>query len=399
MGNTENADQKQEIMTGKEYRSIFWRSFTIQSSWSFDKMMAYGYMYAIEKPLRKIYPNDDDYYAALKRHTETFNITPHVSPFLMGLGVAMEEQNAKSEDFDAESVNNVKVGLMGPLSGIGDSFFWGTFRVIAAGIGIGIAQSGSILGALVYFLIYTAIHFITKILAGKYGYKLGASFLENASENHTMEKLSYGASILGMTVIGAMVATMVSLQTTLSFTLAETETTLQSIFDQIFPGLLPLGVTFLCVFSGKGHPELCQRLSRGGDCLFCYSLFVLQRLHIPKMIHKGMLTGQSDPAGHKSIIDHRRLSVEGKAGVRFLMADAVESPHKIQMPGSAAELAVSNNMVSGRFLLRHQFGNALILHSFELIGGNGSCFIIGAGLFQFCRTKKAAHVVVTERCV
>ena len=43
MGNTENADQKQEIMTGKEYRSIFWRSFTIQSSWSFDKMMAYGY--------------------------------------------------------------------------------------------------------------------------------------------------------------------------------------------------------------------------------------------------------------------------------------------------------------------------------------------------------------------
>lgn len=42
MGNTENADQKQEIMTGKEYRSIFWRSFTIQSSWSFDKMMAYG---------------------------------------------------------------------------------------------------------------------------------------------------------------------------------------------------------------------------------------------------------------------------------------------------------------------------------------------------------------------
>ncbi len=66
--------------------------------------------------IRKIYPNDDDYYAALKRHTETFNITPHVSPFLMGLGVAMEERNAKSEDFDAESVNNVKVGLMGPLS-------------------------------------------------------------------------------------------------------------------------------------------------------------------------------------------------------------------------------------------------------------------------------------------
>lgn len=28
MGNTENADQKQEIMTGKEYRSIFWETVT-----------------------------------------------------------------------------------------------------------------------------------------------------------------------------------------------------------------------------------------------------------------------------------------------------------------------------------------------------------------------------------
>lgn len=197
--------------------------------------------------MRKIYPNDDDFYAALKRHTETFNVTPHVSPFLMTLGVAMEEENAKSETFDTSSINNVKVGLMGPMSGIGDSFFWGTFRVIAAGIGIGLAKSGNILGAVIYFLLYTAIHFITKILGGKYGYKMGTKFLENSEENHLMDKLSMGASILGMTVIGAMIGTMVSLQTTLSFTLAGTETTLQSIFDQIFPGILPLGATFLCV--------------------------------------------------------------------------------------------------------------------------------------------------------
>ena len=240
--------EKQEIMTPKDYRSIFWRSFTIQGSWSFDKMMAYGYMYSIEKPLRKIYPNDDDFYAALERHTETVNVTPHVSPFLMTLGVAMEEQNARSEDFDTASINNVKVGLMGPMSGIGDSFFWGTFRVIAAGIGIGMAQNGNVLGAVIYFLLYTAIHFITKILTAKLGYKMGVKFLENSEENHLMDKLSYGASILGMTVTGAMIGTMVALETTLSFTLSGTETTLQSIFDQIFPGLLPLGVTFLCLF-------------------------------------------------------------------------------------------------------------------------------------------------------
>ena len=113
-------NEKKEIMTPKDYRSIFWRSFTIQGSWSFDKMMAYGYMYAIEKPLRKIYPNDDDFYAALKRHTETFNVTPHVSPFLMTLGVAMEEENAKklAEKIAQISLNiSAKAGENGKLFG------------------------------------------------------------------------------------------------------------------------------------------------------------------------------------------------------------------------------------------------------------------------------------------
>ena len=152
------------LITKKDLRSVFWRSFTMQSSWSFDKMMAYGFMYSIEKPLRKIYPKDDDYFEALHRHTETFNITPHVSPFVIDLSVAMEQECAKADNFNKESINNLKVGLMGPLSGIGDSFFWGTFRVITAGIGIAFAQQGSILGALLYFFLYTAIHFLPSIL-------------------------------------------------------------------------------------------------------------------------------------------------------------------------------------------------------------------------------------------
>lgn len=235
-------------MTPAEQRSIFWRSFTIQGSWSFDKMMAYGCMYALEKSLRRIYSSDDDFYAALERHTETFNITPHVSPFVLSLAVAMEEEAAKNPDFDVKAINNLKVGLMGPLSGIGDSFFWGTFRVICAGIGIGLASTGNMMGSILYFLLYTAIHFATKILAGKLGYQLGTQFLEKSEEAHLMERLSYGASILGMTVIGAMIATMVSLSTSLTFTLGGTETALQSIFDQIFPNLLPLAATFICVW-------------------------------------------------------------------------------------------------------------------------------------------------------
>ena len=116
---TQNTDlkeaKKDAIMTPDMYRSMFLRQFTSQCSQSYDKMMAMGFMYTIQKPLRKIYPNDDDYYAALDRHTEFFNITPHVLPFVAGLTVSMEAQAAADKTFDTSSINAMKVGLMGPL--------------------------------------------------------------------------------------------------------------------------------------------------------------------------------------------------------------------------------------------------------------------------------------------
>ena len=82
------------------------------------------------------------------RHTTWFNATMHINNFIMGLVASMEKQNSEDENFDASSITAVKASLMGPLSGIGDSFFWGILRVIAAGIGISLASTGSPLGRL-----------------------------------------------------------------------------------------------------------------------------------------------------------------------------------------------------------------------------------------------------------
>lgn len=226
---------------------MFLRQFTSQCSQSYDKMMAMGFMYTIQKPLRKIYPNDDDYYAALDRHTEFFNITPHVLPFVAGLTVSMEEQAAADKNFDTSSINAMKVGLMGPLSGIGDSFYWGTFRVVAAGIGIGIASTGNPLGPIVYALIYSVINFATRIVAAHLGYDLGTKFLQQSEESNLMSRMTHAAGVLGMTVIGAMIAAQVSLSTALTFDVGGSEIVLQDLFDSIFPGLLPLLATFACV--------------------------------------------------------------------------------------------------------------------------------------------------------
>ena len=80
----------------------------------------------------------------LKRHLAIFNITPHLAPTVTGVATAMEAKASQDETFDKNAINSIKVGLMGPLSGIGDSIFWGTLRVITVGIGVSLAKDGNI---------------------------------------------------------------------------------------------------------------------------------------------------------------------------------------------------------------------------------------------------------------
>ena len=98
---------------------MFWRSLPMEFSWHYERQMHMGFCSMISAGLKKIYRNNPKGLSeALQRHLEFFNITPHVSTFVGGITLAMEEMNATQEDFDSSSINAVKAALMGPLSGI-----------------------------------------------------------------------------------------------------------------------------------------------------------------------------------------------------------------------------------------------------------------------------------------
>ena len=165
----------------------------------------------------------------------------------------MEEQNSNDENFDESSISSVKTGLMGPIAGIGDSFFWGTLKIIAAGVGVSLSAQGSILGPILFLLIFNVPHWILRYICMFGGYRLGTGLLSKVEESGLMGKVTYGASILGLMVIGAMTASMVSF--TLPFTVGsgDTAVALQEILDGIMPALLPLGLTGLIYYLlGKG---------------------------------------------------------------------------------------------------------------------------------------------------
>lgn len=228
----------------KQLKSVFWRSFALQGAFNYERMQNVGYMYAMLPVIKKLYRNKEDQAAAITRHLEIFNTTPAVVPTIMGISAAMEEENANNPAFDVQSINAVKASLMGPLAGIGDSIFWGTVRIIAAGIGVSIAKDGNLFGPLLFLVLYNLPNILVRIFGLKLGYQVGVNSLDRIQKEGLMDKIMAVATIVGLCVVGGMVATMLNITTPLKWNISGAEILVQDILDQILPKMLPLAFTF-----------------------------------------------------------------------------------------------------------------------------------------------------------
>lgn len=224
----------------KLVNELFWHSFMLENCYNYERQQALGYAIGMWPAIKRYYKTKEDRAEALVRHMAIFNTTPHLVSAINGISAVMEKEASENPDFDRSIINNVKVGLMGPFAGIGDSFFWGTLRVIAAGIGISLAQQGSPLGFIVFLLIFNIPHLLIRYYGTVVGYKFGTSLMDNAKDSGVLQMVSKGATIVGLMVIGAMSASMVGMTTPFSLTIGDTPFEFQTYLDQIFPLLLPL---------------------------------------------------------------------------------------------------------------------------------------------------------------
>lgn len=234
----------------KMLRKAFWRSFTLYAAVSPAKQGASGFSYALMPFINKFYKNDEEgKKAALVRSMSYFNTTITCSTFIMGIVASMEKKNSEQKDFDENSINAVKSSLMGPLAGIGDSIFWGVLRVIAAGIAVGLGMSGNILAPIVFLLLFNIPSILVKYYGTFFGYKLGSEYIQKMYESGLMGILTKAASIIGLIMVGGMTASMVTFKSTFDLKLqGESILNLQNMLDQIFVGIVPLGLTLLCYY-------------------------------------------------------------------------------------------------------------------------------------------------------
>lgn len=237
-----------DISLTKKIWQFFWRSWAIQDSWNYERQMNMGFLYGIVPTLDRAYPDESDpeqlerKKEAYRRHMAFYNCTPQTSAFVLGLSSSMEEQYAKDPaSLNPDSINAMKTSLMGPLSGIGDSFFQGTIRVIAFGLGVQLAQQGSIMGPVLAMIISIVPSVLITWFAAKLGYQGGHEYLQKLQGGNMMDKVMYVCGIVGLMAVGGMIATLIGATTPATF--SEGTLVIQDILDSMMPQMIPLALT------------------------------------------------------------------------------------------------------------------------------------------------------------
>ena len=274
--------EKKVTLSKRDRWYVMWHSQLLQGSWNYERMQNGGWAYSMIPALRKLYPNKEDMAAALQRHLVFFNTQPYVASPIIGVTLALEEDKANGVEVDDEAIQGVKVGMMGPLAGVGDPVFWYTIRPILGALGASMAINGNILGPILFFILWNLIRIAFLWYTQELGYKAGAAISSDLSSG-LLKKVTRGAAMMGMFVLGALIERWVRITFTLKvskvpiqkggyidwnklpsgvagikealtqqaagLSLTNTKvTTLQDNLNMLVPGLAGLLLTFLCMW-------------------------------------------------------------------------------------------------------------------------------------------------------
>ena len=228
-------------LTKQDINKVYVRNlFALQYGWNYEKMQGLGYTYVIMPALKRLYKNDPEKMKkALKMQLSYFNTTPAMAHLIVGADMALEEELGIESE---ETVMAVKTGLVGPLAGVGDTLFIAIYRAIVFSIAAYIAMQGNPVGLIIPLLACAAVMWVRykfTYIGYNSGRKLATSFADK------LAPITEAASILGLTVVGALIPSVINYKTDLAFTMGEVTFALQDMLDKILPCMLPLGIVML----------------------------------------------------------------------------------------------------------------------------------------------------------
>ncbi|MCS5932025.1 PTS system mannose/fructose/sorbose family transporter subunit IID [Klebsiella pneumoniae subsp. pneumoniae] len=119
------AQEETRITPRAIYRRVFWRSFQMEFSWNYERQMNLAFVYALIPVLKKLLSAQR---AGRSAEAASGFFQYHAAyrhPAAGGSPRRWKRKTVSRKNMDATAIDNVKASLMGPLAGLGDSFFWG----------------------------------------------------------------------------------------------------------------------------------------------------------------------------------------------------------------------------------------------------------------------------------
>ena len=196
MNNENEVMEKAPVLTKKDCvkGAIRWSLMAV-TTFNYDTQLAPAVVFGIGPLLRKIYKDDDEYVEALNNHYKYFNTMPWLANIVLGATLALEDKEGITS---LDAVQNIKVSLMGPLAGIGDTLFWTLLPTIMGSIAGYMALEGNPIGV-----------------------------------------------ILWLTVVGALSATVVTAKTPLAFQMGEVNLAVADLLDKIMPSMISVATVLV----------------------------------------------------------------------------------------------------------------------------------------------------------
>lgn len=244
---TEHKIPQPDALTNKDLmKSWFGWWWANEVPHTFDRMLAPSFCFGLIPSLQKLYKDKDELAKSFQRHLLFFNTqATWGGGTLTGVTLSLEEARAKAlangeEPISEDMINNTKVGLMGPLAGIGDSIDSGTIQYIFIAMFLPFAKQGNFLGALLPFLCFAIATFTYGYYFTKMGYSLGRSAAKEIMTGGRMQGIIDGLGILGLYMMGILAGQYITIRSFLKFSISGKGFNVNTILNQILPGALPL---------------------------------------------------------------------------------------------------------------------------------------------------------------
>jgi PTS system mannose-specific IID component len=206
--------------------------------------------------LKELYTTDEEVCENLERHMQFYNSHPGTSAIAFGASVALEE------GYQPEMSDSIKIALMGPLAGIGDTLQGALVQPFAYLISAALAIQpfpGSLLSIPV-LLIPFLIYFIARWPFFWWGYKQSTKIIEDMSGESDFNLMRDAAQVLGLTVIGGFIPDILKgftfklkYQQMIEGQAVGDPFDLQGMLDGILPYILPIGLVAFCYWMLKNR--------------------------------------------------------------------------------------------------------------------------------------------------